>query len=240
MGLGVITAALVMGLAGGPHCVAMCAAPCEGVVQGHQRAVLWRSRAAARPATARACGASAWQFHAGRMLGYAALGAMAAQAMASLAWWSSHTAALHSVWVLLHLGMLAWGLALLMQAQQPMWLERAGRAMWARIQPALAWRGAAVFAGALWVLMPCGLLYSALLVAALSGSAQTGALSMWAFAAGSALWLVLAPMLLRLVQTRWSGWHAQWGTRTAGALLVAMALWALWRHLVLMPAQWCR
>ena len=40
--------------------------------------------------------------------------------------------------------------------------------------------------------MPCGLLYSAVLVAALSGGAWQGALSMAAFAVGGALWLLAA------------------------------------------------
>jgi sulfite exporter TauE/SafE len=41
--------------------------------------------------------------------------------------------------------------------------------------------------------MPCGLLYSAVLVAALSGGAWQGALSMAAFAVGGAVWLLAGP-----------------------------------------------
>ena len=41
--------------------------------------------------------------------------------------------------------------------------------------------------------MPCGLLYSALLVAALSGGAWQGALSMALFGVGSGIWLLVGP-----------------------------------------------
>lgn len=238
--LGVVSTALLMGLVGGPHCLAMCAAPCHGIVQGRQQAVHWQPGAGGSAVRPRLWHAALWQFHLGRMLGYAALGAVAAQAMAQLAWLTDHTAGLHSLWALLHLAVLAWGLLLLFQGQQPAWLERAGRQIWRWAQPVVACRGGAMLAGCAWVLMPCGLLYSALLVAALSGGAAAGAVSMLAFAAGGALWLVAGPWLWHWMQEGLGRWRAQSGTRVAGGLLVAMALWALWRDLVHLPAQWCR
>ena len=53
---------------------------------------------------------------------------------------------------------------------------------------------------ALWIFMPCGLLYSALLVASLSGGALQGAASMALFAIGSGLSLGLAPGALGRLQ----------------------------------------
>ena len=88
--------------------------------------------------------------------------------------------------------------------------------------------------------MPCGLLYSALLVAALSNSAAQGALSMLAFALGSGLWLLAGPWLWARVRTRLNGWRESWGTRFAGLLLFAIAAWALWMDLVYKPSLWCR
>ena len=175
-----------MGLVGGPHCLAMCAAPCHAVIQGHGKAVQMHGKLSPN---ATAWSWSALQFHLGRFAGYGALGAISAFAMEQVAWFSDRTSALHPLWVVMHLAILAWGLLMLFQGQQPAWLERSGRAMWKKVQPVLSMRGGALFAGMAWALMPCGLLYSAILVAALSGSAWAGAAGMVAFAVGGALWL---------------------------------------------------
>ena len=90
--------ALLMGLAGGPHCVAMCGAACAGVV---------RMGSASRPALAVAA------FTRVACTGYSMAGAAAAQAVQSFAWLAAQTAALRPVWTLFHLAVLAWGLMLL-------------------------------------------------------------------------------------------------------------------------------
>lgn len=235
--LSLLGTALVMGLVGGPHCVAMCAAPCQAVISGHAQAVHMPGGA---PARAALWSGSALQFHAGRLVGYGLLGAVAASTLEGVGWFSDRTSALHPLWVLMHLAILAWGLLMLFQGQQPTWLERAGRAMWARVQPVLALRGGALWAGMVWALMPCGLLYSAILLAALSGTALAGAASMLAFALGSALWLVAAPHAWRWLSGRVSRVRTEWGTRTAGLLLVAVSMWALWMDVIYQPSLWCR
>ena len=71
--------ALIMGLVGGPHCLAMCAAPCHAVIQGQAHAV--RLHAGAAVASSRGVpGWAALEFHTGRLLGYGMLGAVAALA----------------------------------------------------------------------------------------------------------------------------------------------------------------
>ena len=228
-----------MGLVGGPHCLAMCAAPCQAVIQGHGRAVQWHASVASGVPTPPLAW-SVWQFHLGRLLGYGVLGAVAAVTMEQIAWLSDRTSALHSLWVLMHLFVLAWGVLMLFQGQQPRWLEHAGRLVWAKVQPVFAWRAGGVVAGIAWALMPCGLLYSAVLVAALSGSLWSGAASMLAFGLGSALWLLFAPYAWRWVRGRVQQWRAEWGTRAAGLMLIAVALWALWMDLIYKPSLWCR
>ena len=89
-------------------------------------------------------------------------------------------------------------------------------------------------------LMPCGLLYSALLVAALSGGAWQGALSMALFGVGSGIWLLVGPWAWQNVRARMDGLRAQWGTRFAGLLLMAVACWALWMDLVYRPSLMCQ
>jgi uncharacterized protein len=87
--------------------------------------------------------------------------------------------------------------------------------------------------------MPCGLLYSALLVASLSGGPLEGAVSMALFAVGSGLSLAMAPSLLKWLQQAGNRFKQDWGTRAAGLLLVVAALWALWMDLAHRIAIWC-
>ena len=94
-------------------------------------------------------------------------------------------------------------------------------------------------AGMAWALLPCGLLYSAVLVAALGANAASGALAMLAFGVGSGVWLWIAPVAWRILQGRLGRWRAAWGTRSAGLMLVGIALWALWLDAVHGPALWC-
>jgi len=230
-----LSTALLMGLLGGPHCIAMCAAPCAWVTQaapgvvhlhdGHRRRRLWLRGAL---------------FHSARLLGYASLGTAAALSMQSLSWLSRQSTALQSLWALSHVAVMGWGLLMLLQARQPAWLEAAGRGVWAKVRPWVAAPGGSVAAGCAWALMPCGLLYSAVLVAALSGSAARGALTMAAFAVGSGLWLLAAPWLWRCARQRLNARRAHWGTRFGGLALAAVSLYALWLGWVHQPALWCR
>lgn len=215
--------ALLMGLAGGPHCIAMCGAACGAVIRG----------VGARPAS------GMWTFQAGRLLGYSAAGAAAGLAVQSFAWLSSHTAALRPAWTLFHLAVLAWGLMLVARARQPAWVEASGRSVWARVRPLAQRRGGLLASGALWVFMPCGLLYSALLVASLSGGALEGAASMALFAIGSGISLGLAPAAFRRLQVLGNRLRKDWGTRVAGGLLAATAAWGLGMDLAHRVAVWC-
>jgi len=215
--------ALLMGLAGGPHCLAMCGAACGGVIRG----------VGARPVR------GMWTFQGGRLLGYSLAGAAAGLAVQSFAWLSGHTAALRPAWTLFHVAVLAWGLMLLAQARQPQWVETAGRGVWQKVRPWAQRRGGLVVTGALWTFMPCGLLYSALLVASLSGGPLEGALSMALFAMGSGISLGLAPAAFRKLQQLGNRLRKDWGTRIAGGLLAATAAWALWMDVAHRVAQWC-
>ena len=215
--------ALLMGLAGGPHCAAMCGAACGGIA----RAGAGRGRPAL------------WSFQFGRLAGYAAAGAAAAGAVQSFAWLTTQTAVLRPLWTFFHLAVLAWGLMLAFKARQPMWVSAAGRGAWGRIRRVAPGRGGVFAAGALWAFMPCGLLYSALLVASLTGGPLEGALAMALFAVGSAASLMLAPVLFARLQGGGKLLNEDTGTRLAGCLLAIAAAWALWIDLAHRVAQWC-
>lgn len=214
--------ALLMGLAGGPHCVAMCGAACAGVAQasGEHRQ--------------RALGL----FQLGRLLGYALLGALAAASVQGLGWLTVHSAALRPAWGLLHVAAMGLGLWLIVYARQPVWLDQSARSLWARVRGFNArWgRAAPALVGGLWALMPCGLLYSAVMVAALTSHPADGAMTMAWFAAGSSVSLWAGPWLLLKLQSVGDG---SWGVRLAGLALIATSAWALWMGLAHNQAPWC-
>jgi sulfite exporter TauE/SafE len=234
MQTGLATAALLMGLAGGPHCVAMCGAASAAVI----RIVPVAAAAGVAAGTTFPVQAA---FHLGRVASYAAAGAIAAASVDSLAQASTHMAVLRPLWMLLHVFVFAWGVMLAASGRQPQWAQRIGRTLEARLRPLAGGSPLGVLAtGALWVAMPCGLLYSALLLASLGNGPLQGGLAMMLFAIGSGLSLVLAPWLWQ--RLRWSGGGAPqaWGARLAGALLAAVALQALWLDIGHQIEAWCR
>ena len=227
-------AALLMGLAGGPHCVAMCGAVSAAVV----RIVPAGAAVEGHPGNAFAAPAA---FHLGRIASYAAAGAIAAASVDSLAQASAQVAALRPLWMLLHVFVFAWGAMLAVAGRQPVWAQRIGRTLEARLRPLAGGTPAGLLAaGALWVAMPCGLLYSALLLASLGNGPLQGGLAMMSFAIGSGLSLALAPWLWQRLRWGGTGRLQAWGARLAGLLLAAVALQALWTDLGHRIADWCR
>ena len=226
MDLTLAATALLMGLAGGPHCVAMCGAACAGM-----------GRTQAGQSTR-----ALWVFQAGRLLGYSAMGALAAISMQGLGWLSVQSAALRPVWTLFHVAAALLGLMLLWHARQPIWLENSARRVWRGVRKITGnVTGSTTLApigllGILWALLPCGLLYSALLVAAMTSSAAQGAGVMALFAFGSGLSLMAGPWLWLRLRGQGSG---QWAIRIAGAALLASSALALWMGLIHNTAPWC-
>lgn len=203
--------ALFMGLVGGPHCVAMCGAACAGI-----------GRAAGERSTQ-----ALWTFQLSRMLGYALLGAFAAGTVQGLALLGTQTIAIRPIWTMWHVAVLLLGVVLLLQARQPAWIDSVGQTVWRKARPALSRLGprAPVLLGVAWALMPCGLLYSALLVASLSANVFEGAAVMALFAFGTSISLMAAPWLLLRLRGGRSGALA---IRLAGLALALTSGWALW------------
>jgi uncharacterized protein len=223
--LALIGSAALLGLAGTPHCAVMCGAACAA-------------------ATGRGGTGASLAFQATRMAGYAVAGAVVATGVGALATLAQISPALRPLWTLLHAAALALGLWLLWYGRQPAWMAGLGRAPLAAPATAGGWtpmqmpvRAAA--AGSAWVLMPCGLLQSALLVAALTETAQSGALAMAVFAGASSAGLLLAPWLWqRLGRQEGQRWD-QALTRAAGMMLVAASAWALGHGLWMRVADYC-
>ncbi|MFO1286907.1 MAG: sulfite exporter TauE/SafE family protein [Rubrivivax sp.] len=97
-------------------------------------------------------------------------------------------------------------------------------------------------AGSLWFAWPCGLLQSALLVAALANGAAGGAAAMFVFALASSAGLVAAPFVWRKLGRGGSARAEQWALRAAGAAMAAMSGWALtsglWHRVAEACAAW--
>jgi sulfite exporter TauE/SafE len=227
MNTSVWLAALLMGWAGSPHCLAMCGPLCAT-----------QSRAVQQGA-----------FQLGRMTGYALAGALAGASMQLVGDWSVHVQSLRPVWAFFHAVFLIWGLLMLIRGDQPLFMVQAAAQIWRWMQSRVSvlakapiWTQSAMM-GLVWVFWPCGLLFSALTLAALSGSPGQGAITMLAFALGSGVVLAAVPMLWRQ-RLKW-GQPADWGRwrhlgiRLAGAVLAGMSGWALWMGLVQDQAPWC-
>lgn len=167
-------------------------------------------------------------FQAGRLLGYATAGGLSAFAVQNLVGLTRLTPALHPVRTLFDVALMVWGLMLLVLARQPMWVDGIGRRVWAHWHPQSKGGRFWLFAaGAVWALMPCGLLYSALFAASLSGGPLDGAIAMALFAAGSGLTLAVGPWLWLRLQAWRDPRRQAWGMRVAGASLAVVAAWAL-------------
>ena len=134
-------------------------------------------------------------YNTGRIASYMLAGAIAgglaggAQSLAGLA-----GVQLGFYW-LANLMLVALGLHLMNAWRGLAWLEQGGRLLWQRAQPVIApWMTTllpvqkpqqALALGALWGWLPCGMVYSVLLTAMLSGDAFDGAAVMLAFGLGT-------------------------------------------------------
>lgn len=197
-----------MGLFGGLHCATMC---------GSASSVLCARN-----------GRYALTFNVGRGLGYVALGALAG---AVGSWTVGHgiegvrlafrvLAATTMSMVGLHLAGLPSFLRVFERAGAPVWRHVAPIA--ARLVP-LRSMSHALAAGALWSLMPCGLLYAALAMSASAYSTWDGVTTMMAFAAATMPVMVsVGALATRLAPLARKGWLR----RALGVGILAFGLWS--------------
>lgn len=223
--------AFVMGLAGGPHCVAMCGAAC-GVMQSHSHHPVIPIRVVQT---------IPWSFYFGRMLGYALLGALAASSLRGLAWLSSQSGVFQPLWTFSHTLIFAWGLLLLITGQQPNWAVQGAQRVWEWIkQRSQHAKLGYLFTGMIWALLPCGLLYSAVMLASLQSHWLQGALVMAAFSLGSATILAIVPLIWQHRQ-QFPRWFTETtGMRLSGLILINLSVIALWMDMMHHDKLWCQ
>ena len=222
-----LAAAFLVGLLGGVHCIGMCGGIVGALTMG-------------LPTEVRASPLRLFPFqlayNAGRLVGYVsagvlmgALGTLAVQVMPVQ--YAQRTlyalAALFMVLLGLYLGGWWPGLAR---------VERLGAVLWRRIEPLgrrlLPIRSIpqAIGLGFFWAWIPCGLVYSVLILAVSAGSAARGAMLMLAFGLGT-LPNLLGVGLLAGAAARFSA--QPWSRRIAGGLVLGFGLYAFWQLLAL-------
>lgn len=209
-------AVFLIGLLGGTHCVGMCG----GIV-----GALSTGLPAGRPA---------WRLHLaynlGRMISYTAAGALLG-ALGGLGMVLNNVLPVQmALYVVANVMLVALGLYLTGVTAPLAPLERAGHRLWSRIQP-LTRRflparspAQALPLGLLWGFLPCGLVYSILATALVSGSAGRGAGLLLAFGLGTLPNLMLAGVLLARLRdlTR----H-KWVRVTSGVLVLGFGVFGL-------------
>ena len=190
-----------VGLAGSVHCVGMCGGIVGALSGTAQRRVIpiVPGNAGALPlAQAGEATLRVLAYNAGRVGSYMVAGALAAglangaASLARIAQWQGFA------YLLANVMLIALGLYLMDLWRGLAQVEAAGNILWRRILPLLKYLlpmdtlPKAFALGGLWGWVPCGMVYSVLLTAMLSGSAADGAAVMLAFGAGT------LPMLLAL------------------------------------------
>lgn len=215
--------AFAVGLLGGVHCVGMCGGMVTALsTHGSPRKSLLLG------------------FNVGRILSYAFAGAVAGTL-------GGMTLLLHQVapvqiglLLLANVLLIALGLYLAGWTAGLTWLERPGRVLWRWLHPLvkglLPIRGwtSAIGVGAIWGWVPCGLVYSVLATALLSGSPTNGALVMSAFGLGTLPNLLIIGLFGNALRTRLQSPRMRLGV---GVLVVGLGLAGLVRTMSLSSEQ---
>ena len=220
-----LPAALLAGFFGGTHCIGMCGAIVLLFEQQPVRTLRpWVRRIA---------------YNGGRFGFYALLGAVAGAGGAVLTKVAGVNAGLMILRIIAGLLVVAIGVNLLFRWSATRFLEKAGAGLWQRLAPLARFvmpvssAGRALGAGFVWGALPCGLVYSAVAMAATTGNAIGGVTVMLAFWLGTLPALLLAGAgagRMREVQSN------VLYRRIAGLVVVAIGLFALMPVARMLPA----
>jgi uncharacterized protein len=190
--LALCTAAFLVGLAGGVHCVAMCGGIVAALNLRRRRPASGRAQPERPPAERRTSSLPhQLAYSAGRMTSYTAAGAVAGGLGGLGLLYQDALPVRILLLVIANTVIILLGLYLAGLGTGVLLLERVGHLLWrllartgARLAPADSLSGAFVM-GVLWGWIPCGLVYSVLATALLAGSAAGGSAVMAAFGLGT-------------------------------------------------------
>jgi sulfite exporter TauE/SafE len=207
-------AALVAGLLGSTHCLGMCGGIATLVGSGTGQPKFGRTLA----------------FNTGRLGSYALAGALVGglgwyvgAPVDSAAWGNLLRAAMGVLMIAIGLQVATgWGgLRRLERVGVPLWRHLSP--LTRRLDPRHSGLQALAF-GALWGWIPCGLVYSALLAALVSGGAAAGAGVMLAFGIGTLPAMLVLGLLGQRLRQILAGHTLQ---RAAGGLVITLGIWTV-------------
>lgn len=226
-----LLAALIAGLAATAHCFAMCGGIASALGMHAKRSLplsheggsgWWGPRASAY--------AIAALYQVGRISGYALAGALCGFIGSQAS----------SLFELIRLGpvlriasgvlIVLLGVRLLWRWNALKWIEQLGAKLWMRLRPLVQLAGSRsgiaqpLAVGLLWSLLPCGLIYSMLMFAALSADPGRGALIMLAFGVGTLPSMLSTSLLAARVQASLSRPAAR---IVSGTLMVCFGVWMI-------------
>ena len=209
-----LVAAFFAGLLGGVHCAGMCG----GLVSAFSLTL---------PGSTRSPLAYQLSCNLGRVATYVLLGAVAG---ASAALFNRALPVQRVLFAASNIMLIGLGLYLAGVFPRFAMIEGIGRGPWRLVQPLLARAlpvdsiGKAVVAGLLWGLLPCGLVYSGVVLALASASTMRGALVMAAFGAGTLPNLLAMGLLAGRLQPLLQDRRIR---AAAGTVIAASGVWGL-------------
>jgi uncharacterized protein len=216
----VIIAAFVAGLAGSAHCFGMC-----GSVAG---ALGMRARMNAGSNLAATVNSSL--YHLGRIAGYAGVGAIGGVLGHSAHWALAFTRFEGTLRLIAGVLTLLIAIRILSRWNAFAPLERIGARLWIRLQP-LAKQASrsnrwlsSVAIGLLWGWLPCGLVYSMVLMSMTTGSALEGATVMMAFGMGTVPAMLSSTMLAGALPKMS---QRPWFRQVTGTAMLAFGVWMI-------------
>lgn len=223
-----LAAAALVGLAGGVHCASMCGGVVTALSMADGARIIPLHPV---PASTGARLGRLLAYNLGRITTYVLLGAVVGT-LGSAAMLLQQVAPIERLlFAAAHVFMIAIGLFLMGMLPALSKIESAGYFIWRRIQPFMTRvlpatnLPRATGLGLLWGFVPCGMVYTMLLTALLSGSTGNGALVMLVFGLGTLPNLIglglLASAGKRMLQVR--AWR-----RVAGAVVIVLGLIGVW------------
>ncbi|MBU3724904.1 MAG: sulfite exporter TauE/SafE family protein [Burkholderiaceae bacterium] len=238
---GLALSALIIGLWSAGHCLAMCGGLAIAAGQSNRKHL-------STSASSRGLELLLWQV--GRIASYTFMGFMAGSFGALALSQTPLTFIRDAAFVFANLMLIGLGLHVARLYSGVLIVERIGKVIWKMMaplasatlmpQPSLHRRPLvqllrALRAGMIWGWLPCGLVYTMLVTASVSGGGASGALWMAGFGLGTipALWLTSL-----LSQETLHRFQSPGLRRTAGLLIIGFGVWGLMRLFGLIELDW--
>lgn len=229
----------LIGLLGSVHCVGMCGGIVTALSMSSRPkkvipVIAMTNMGGAATAMPGAAGSFTMtlSYNAGRIGSYMMAGAIAGGAAGGAASLAASSSLQAGAYWAANLLLVGFGLYLMNAWAGFAHIEKIGAVIWRRLSPLtknllpIDSPHKALASGMVWGWLPCGMVYTALVMAMLSGSAASGAATMMAFGLGT----LPALLTLGMLGTRLQTWTRKRSVRTASGLLVlSFGLLGLWR-----------